>query len=111
VGGFPVDFGAYFEDVDLACRLRQAGYAIWHDPESIVWHQVSASYRRRPSRRILEQQSCNEERVFWRNRGPGCRSKLLVRHAAVLAGKALRRIEEGTLASWLTGRIRAWGHL
>src|SRR5262249_11060165 len=66
-GGFPEHFGAYFEDVDLSFRLRRLGGEVVYDPASVVWHRVSGSYGRRPSRRVLEQQSCNEERVFWRN--------------------------------------------
>jgi GT2 family glycosyltransferase len=93
-GGFPPDFGAYFEDVDLSFRLRRLGCDIWFEPASVVWHRGSASYGRRPGRRVLERQSCNEERVFWRN-------------PAVLVGKALRRLEEGTFGPWCSGRLRA----
>jgi GT2 family glycosyltransferase len=107
VGGFPEHFKAYFEDVDLSFRLRRAGYEIVYDPDSVVWHQVSASYGARPSRRVLEQQSCNEERVFWRNVRGLDRLRWLPRHAAVLAAKALRRFQEGTLLPWLLGRVRA----
>jgi GT2 family glycosyltransferase len=65
ISGFP-DFGAYFEDVDVAFRLHRAGYRVLYEPVSHVLHQASASYGR-PRRRLLKQQSCNEERVFWRN--------------------------------------------
>lgn len=117
VGGFPGDFGAYFEDVDLSCRLRAAGHTCWYEPGSVVWHRVSASYGRRPSRRLIEQQSCNEERVFWRNRRRN--QYELCRHVAVLGGKLLRRIAEGTALPWLTGRVRglakscteSWRHM
>jgi hypothetical protein len=34
-------------------------------------------------------------------------AKALPRHAAVLAGKALRRWQEGNLLPWLMGRLRA----
>jgi len=107
-GGFPEHFGAYFEDVDLSFRLRRLGYAVWYDPASVVWHRVSASYGRRPSRRVLEQQSCNEERVFWRNVRGRERLRYLPRHAAVLAAKAARRVGEGTFIPWAAGRLRAW---
>ena len=107
-GGFPADFGAYFEDVDLAFRLRRLGFVAWFDPASVVWHRVSASYGRSPSRCVLEQQSRNEERVFWRNVRGRERARLLPRHAAVLAGKAVRRLQEGTFGPWATGRVRAW---
>jgi GT2 family glycosyltransferase len=106
-GGFPEHFGAYFEDVDLSFRLRRLGFEIVYDPAAVVWHRVSSSYSRKPSRRVLEQQSCNEERVFWRNVRGRDRVRWLPRHAAVLAGKALRRFQEGTLLPWLLGRVRA----
>lgn len=102
-GGFPADFGAYFEDVDLSHRLRTLG-RIEFEPSSIVWHRVSASYGRLPSRETLTRQSCNEERVYWRNR-PEWRT--WPRHAGVLAGKALRRLCEGEFEPWLRGRFRA----
>jgi GT2 family glycosyltransferase len=107
-GGFPADFGAYFEDVDLSFRLRRLGCEVWYEPESVVWHRVSASYGRRPDRRVLERQSCNEERVFWRNFRGRDRLRYLPRHAAVLAGKAVRRIHEGSFIPWAVGRLRAW---
>ena len=106
-GGFPEHFRAYFEDVDLSFRLRRLGFEIVYDPASVVWHRVSSSYGKRPSRRTLEQQSCNEERVFWRNVRGRERVRWLPRHAAVLAGKALRRWQEGTLLPWFLGRVRA----
>jgi len=107
--GFPEHFKAYFEDVDLSFRLRRLGYEIVHDPASVVWHRVSSSYGKRPSRRVLEQQSCNEERVFWRNTRGGDRLRYLPRHAAALLTKACRRVQEGTLLPWMLGRMRAFG--
>jgi GT2 family glycosyltransferase len=108
VGGFPEDFGAYFDDIDVGFRLRRAGYDIWYEPASRVLHHGSASYGRRPGRRLLEQQSRNEERVFWRNLPPALWSHALPRHAAVLLGKALRRWGRGELTPFLMGRLRAW---
>lgn len=105
--GFPEHFGAYFEDVDLSFRLRRLGFEILHEPRSIVWHCVSGSYGCKPSRRTLERQSCNEERVWWRNVRGVERLRRFPRHAAVLAGKSLRRWQEGTLLPWLMGRLRA----
>jgi GT2 family glycosyltransferase len=105
VGGFPETFTAYFEDVDLAFRLNRAGYRARFEPAAKVWHQVAASYGK-PRRRLLEQQSCNEERVFWRNLpGPVLRRALPL-HLAVLAGKTWRRCQEGGLAPFLWGRLR-----
>jgi GT2 family glycosyltransferase len=110
-GGFPEAFGAYFDDVDLSFRLRACGYGVWYDPESVVWHRVSSSYGRRPSRRVVAMQSRNEELVFWRNTTGRDRWRCLPRHVGVLAEKSIRRISEGTITSWAEGRIRAWKRL
>lgn len=110
VGGFPESFGAYFEDVDLSFRLRWAGFEILYEPTSRVWHRVNATYGK-PTRRLLCQQACNEERVFWRNLPPGRLWQALPLHLAVLAGKAWRRWREGELFSFLVGKARALGEL
>jgi GT2 family glycosyltransferase len=107
VGGFPEHFKAYFEDVDLSFRLRRLGGEVVYDPASVVLHRVSSSYGKRPPRRVLEQQSCNEERVFWRNVRGWDRLRWMPRHVAVLAAKAVKRLQEGTLVPWLMGRVRA----
>ncbi len=106
-GGFPEAFRAYFDDVDLSCRLARLG-EIWYEPSSVVWHRVSASHGRQPSRRLLEQQSRNEELLYWRNATGSELWRTLPRHVAVLAGKSLRRIEEGRFVPWSFGRLRAW---
>jgi GT2 family glycosyltransferase len=110
IGGFPEKFGAYFEDVDVAFRLHWAGHRIVYEPESRVWHRVSASHGR-PTRRLLEQQSRNEERVFWRNL-PACDLlRALPWHAAVLAAKAYRRWQHGELMPFLFGRLRTFSEI
>lgn len=35
---FDEDFFAYYEDFDLALRLRWAGWSAWYCPEAVVWH-------------------------------------------------------------------------
>jgi len=106
VGGFPESFGAYFEDVDLSFRLHRAGHEVRYEPASRVIHHGGSSYGR-PRRRLLEQQSCNEERVFWRNLPGADLPGALPRHAAVLLAKAWRRWNEGQLTPFLCGRLRA----
>ena len=110
VGAFPEEFGAYFEDVDLCFRLHRAGYGVVFEPESRVLHRMSSSYGRH-SRRLLEQQSRNEERVFWRNLPAATLVAALPRHTAVLTGKALRRCREGTFLPFLFGRLRLLGEV
>jgi GT2 family glycosyltransferase len=110
VGAFPERFGAYFEDVDVAFRLRWAGGVVVYEPASRVFHRGGSSYGR-PDRRLIEQQSCNEERVFWRNLPGPALARALPRHLAVLAGKAVRRWREGLLLPWACGRVRAWAEV
>ena len=107
IGGFPESFGSYFEDVDVAFRLGRAGYEILYEPRSRVFHHGSASHGR-SSRRLAQQQSRNEERVFWRNLPSPALLRALPKHAAVLLAKAWRRWNEGTLSPFLLGRLQCW---
>ena len=106
-GGFPADFGAYFEDVDLAWRIQRAGFRCLYEPAAVVWHRIGSSYRKR--RTLIEGQSRNEERVYWRNVQRIWR--MLPRHAVVLAAKAVRRVQEGTVIPWAVGRLRAFAEV
>jgi GT2 family glycosyltransferase len=110
VGLFPESFGSYFEDVDLACRLQRGGWRTMFEPAARVLHHVGASQGKK-TRRLLEQQSHNEELLFWRNTATEDLPRALALHAAVLAGKAWRRWSEGTLAPWLFGRLRSLGDI
>ena len=106
VGGFPEDFGAYFDDVDLSFRLRHAGHQIWYEPACRILHHGSASYGR-PSGELLERQSRNEEWVFWRNVPSQRMFGAIPKHLAVLAAKAFRRWRRGELLPFLKGRWNA----
>jgi GT2 family glycosyltransferase len=110
VGAFPEEFGAYFEDVDVSFRLHWAGHRIVYEPRSRVWHRVSASHGQ-PTRRLLEQQSRNEERVFWRNLPDRELLRALPWHVAVLAAKAARRWQRGEWLPFVFGRLRALGEM
>jgi GT2 family glycosyltransferase len=109
-GLFPEHFGAYFEDVDLSLRLNAAGHRIVYEPASRIWHQCGSSYGR-AGRLLVEKQSCNEERLFWRNVDRAQLWRPVSRHIAVLAGKAIRRWREGHLLPFIMGRLRVMTEL
>ena len=106
VGAYPESFGAYFEDVDLSIRLHWAGYDVVFQPCSKVLHRVSSSYGK-PSlnRKLLERQSLNEERVYWRNIPCQLLWRTLPLHLLALLAKAWRRGTEGTLLPFLMGKL------
>lgn len=106
VGAYPESFGAYFEDVDLSFRLHWAGYDVVFQPCSKVLHRVSSSYGK-PSlnRKLLERQSLNEERVYWRNIPCQLLWRTLPLHLLALLAKAWRRGTEGTLLPFLMGKL------
>lgn len=53
-GGFDQDYGFYFEETDLAWRLRLAGYRIRYTPEPAVEHVGSYSLGANPARKTLQ---------------------------------------------------------
>jgi len=68
VGGPEPAFFAYLEDVDLALRLRRAGYAATFVPAAIAWHEGSMSTgRRSPLKEFLV---ARNRRVLFRLDGP-----------------------------------------
>lgn len=108
VGAFPEEFGAYFDDIDLSFRLRRAGFSVFYQPASRVWHRVSASHGT-SCPKLLALQSRNEELVWWRNLAPGDLLLYLSLHALVLVAKGVRRWRKGELFPFLQGRVQAWG--
>jgi GT2 family glycosyltransferase len=46
-GGMPPEFFLYYEDTDLAWRLRLSGWRIWYEPAATVTHRHAASTDRR----------------------------------------------------------------
>jgi GT2 family glycosyltransferase len=66
VGGFDESFFCYFEDVDLAFRLRLAGHRCRYVPEAVVHHVGSATSGRRSAFSVYHGHR-NLVWTFWKN--------------------------------------------
>lgn len=113
VGGFDPAFGSYYEDVDLAFRLRWAGYDCACEPRSRILHDLSATYDHADPR-LQERMSRNAEVLFWTNLSPGWLALAAVPHAAFTLAQALHRLLGRRHGPFLRGKAaaaRQWGTL
>ena len=100
------EYEAYFEDVDLAFRLRWAGYRCAYEPGSRVRHEGSVSYGRRNDR-VVRLLSRNEEMAFWVNLPARQLLLGLLPHLGFLAVRMTRRGLAGQLPAYLAGKVEA----
>jgi GT2 family glycosyltransferase len=110
VGGFDETFGAYYEDIDLALRLRWAGYRCRFEPSCRILHDVSATYDH-GSPQLQRLMARNAELIFWRDLPPGWIAAALLPHLAFTAAQALHRLFEGRCRPFLQGKRDALGEL
>lgn len=106
VGGFDPAYGSYYEDVDLAFRLRWAGFTCMFTPKCQVLHDVSASFdHARPAlqRRVAR----NAEYLFWSNLSTGRLLAGLLPHVGFTLAQALWRAGRGRLGPMLEGKLDA----
>jgi GT2 family glycosyltransferase len=109
VGGFDDRLGSYYEDIDLAFRLRWAGFRCRFAPDCRVLHDVSATYRHdRPDlqRRIAR----NAELVFWRNLPARWLPVAIPGHLLFVGLQFGWRLIRGRPGPFLAGKIDALKH-
>lgn len=107
LGGLWPEYGAYFEDTDLAFRLRRAGYRCIYEPRSRVFHRGSATYGTMPDR-LVRLISRNEELVFWINLPTPWLLAGLIPHLAFQCVRTLRQACSGRLRPFLEGKFDAF---
>jgi N-acetylglucosaminyl-diphospho-decaprenol L-rhamnosyltransferase len=99
VGGFDEAFPLYGEELDIATRLRDAGWSVWFTPAVEILHEVGVSTggAKRPHRLVV-MHSRSLYRYYAKHRAGGWR-----RIALPAAWAALRLRAE---VAWVVGRIR-----
>ena len=106
LGGYDSLYGSYYEDVDLAFRLRWAGFRCLFAPACVIYHDVSATYDH-GSPNLQRRMSRNAEFLFWTNM-PGRRLVIaLVPRVFFLAAQTFWRLARGRLRPFLQGKLDA----
>jgi GT2 family glycosyltransferase len=113
VGAFDSTYHSYYEDVDLAFRLRWAGYATVFTPRCRILHEVSSSYdHARPE--LQRRMSRNAEIVFWSNLPTQWLALAVGPHLAFTVAQGLWRLARGRAGAFWLGKwdaLRALGDL
>ncbi|MFO0952733.1 MAG: glycosyltransferase family 2 protein [Isosphaeraceae bacterium] len=106
VGGFDPGFGSYYEDVDLAFRLRWAGYRCVFTSQSRVLHEVSASYdHTNPA--LQRRMARNAEYLFWSDLPAGWLAAAVLPHLGFTALQLGWRLCRGRARPFLLGKLDA----
>lgn len=79
LGGFDESFFAYYEDVDLGFRARNAGYECWYAPRAVVRHVGGVT-----SRRVARADATYSMPNRWATTIKNAPSEWLLRNAGVI---------------------------
>ena len=106
VGGYDPAFGSYYEDIDLAFRLRWAGYSCAFAPGCLILHEVSASYdHARPD--LQRRMARNAEILFWTNLPAARLAAALIPHLGFTMAQAAWRLARGRFSPFALGKLDA----
>jgi GT2 family glycosyltransferase len=97
---------SYYEDIDLAFRLRWAGYRCIYTPACVIHHDISATNDHR-SPALQRRISRNAELVFWWNLPSRSLVLAAIPHCAFIAVQAAWRLARGRLRPFLAGKLDA----
>ena len=102
-GSFDPTFGSYYEDVDLAFRLRWAGYDCAYAPDCRIFHDVSASYdHQNPG--LQRRMARNAEILYWSNLPARWLLASVLPHLMFTAAQGVWRLAKGRHRPFLEGK-------
>lgn len=110
VGAFDPSFGSYYEDVDLAFRLRWAGFRCVFVSDCRVLHDVSATYDH-GSPSLHRRMARNAEALFWSNLPTTWLIAALVPHLGFLMVQLFWKLAKGRGRPFLLGKLDAAAEL
>jgi len=112
VGGFPRPFFLYYEDTDVAWRLRLAGWTVRYEPGAVVHHRHSATVDQR-SEAFARYNERNRLLMLARCAPAGFALRAVLRFLLTTASLATRKAVRGgvpDVATFRLGvRLRAFG--
>jgi GT2 family glycosyltransferase len=103
VGGFDESFFCYFEDVDLAFRMRLRGHRCLYVPEAVV-HHVGSAVRGRHSAFALYHGHRNLVWTWWKNMPRSLVASYLPHHLAMTGVALLHFTARGQLGPVLRAK-------
>ena len=103
------EFDAYLDDVDLAFRLRWAGYRSICEPAARVFHCGHGTYGA-DSDRVVRLVARNEELVFWMNMPLPALVLSLAPYLGFQMVRLRRKAWAGRLEAHLRGKLEALAH-
>lgn len=92
VGGLDSGYYLNYEDVEWCVRARRQGFEVWHVPQAVMWHRVSATFGL-GSPANTYYMTRNALRFFWTNAPPASRPLAV---ASILA-RTLRTVGAWTI--------------
>jgi GT2 family glycosyltransferase len=100
-------FGSYYEDVDLAFRLRWAGYECAFAPSCRIHHAISATFdHARPG--LQRQMARNAELVYWANLTRTWLVISVIPHAGFVLAQGMARLIRGRFGPFWQGKRDAF---
>ena len=97
---------SYYEDIDLAFRLRWAGYRCVYTPDCVIHHDISATNDHK-SAALQRRISRNLELVFWWNLPLRSLTLAAIPHIVFVAMQAGWRLLRGRPGPFVAGKLDA----
>jgi GT2 family glycosyltransferase len=106
VGAYDPAFGSYYEDIDLAFRLRWAGFACVFTSSCVILHDISATYNHaRPE--LQRRMSRNAEYLFWADLPWSRLIPAILPHLGFVLAQGMWRLCRGRAKPFWLGKLDA----